>query len=298
MAQAPGPALKRRVARDPRGRQPLPAPTPPPTLAMEFPTMTRKYSDEEKSQLIANLNLEVAHRTRQLRSWLLGGLENFKIHQEGHVSRIPKQIRGMTMREFGEKYSGNVQAALRGVQREKLASAGNDPALGEIDKNMRKRKWLTSQDQEASADPSEPRALKNARLESPQRKPGSSTGPGTAQRARLLSGVVKTPGKVRYCSQALRYLMCSSPRVDHCLMFRNLPVPTSRGLLSMLARVQHFNPNCLRLVNPKQIILLPVLGSLLYRRSILPCHPRHLVIQGASLRMAMSYACLEGTKVC
>ncbi|PBK74906.1 hypothetical protein ARMSODRAFT_496247 [Armillaria solidipes] len=164
---------------------------------MEFPTMTRKYSDEEKSQLIANLNLEVAHRTRQLRSWLAGGLENFKIHQEGHVSRIPKQVRGMTMREFGEKYNGNVQAALRGVQREKLASAGNDPAIGEIDKNMRKRKWLTSQDQEATADPSEPRALKNARLESPQRKPGSSTGPGTAQRARLLSGVVKTPGKGR-----------------------------------------------------------------------------------------------------
>ncbi|PBK97641.1 hypothetical protein ARMGADRAFT_987451 [Armillaria gallica] len=162
---------------------------------MEFPTMTRKYSDEEKSQLIANLNLEVAHRTRQLQSWLAGGLENFKIHQEGHVSRIPKQVRGMTMREFGEKYNGNVQAALRGVQREKLTSAGNDPAFGEIDKNMRKRKWLASQDQEATADPSEPRALKNARLESPQRKPGSSTGPGTAQRARLLSGVVKTPGK-------------------------------------------------------------------------------------------------------
>lgn len=157
--------------------------------------MTRKYSDEEKSQLIANLNLEVAHRTRQLQSWLAGGLENFEIHQEGHVSRIPKQIRGMTMREFGEKYNGNVQAALRGVQREKLASAGNDPGFGEIDKTMRKRKWLTSQDQEATADLSEPRALKNARLESPQRKPGSSTGPGTAQRARLLSGVVKTPGK-------------------------------------------------------------------------------------------------------
>lgn len=157
--------------------------------------MNRKYSDEEKSQLIANLNLEVEHRTRQLRSWLSGGLENFKIHQEGHVSRIPKQVRGITMREFGEKYNGNVQAALRGVQREKLASAGNDPTFGELDKNMRKRKWLTSQDQEATADPSEPRALKNARMESPQRKPGSSTDPGTAQRTRLLSEVIKTSSK-------------------------------------------------------------------------------------------------------
>ncbi|KAK0201736.1 hypothetical protein DFS33DRAFT_1015544 [Desarmillaria ectypa] len=172
--------------------------------AMEFPSMNRKYSAEEKSQLIANLNLEVAHRACQLRSWLSGGLENFRIHQEGHVSRIPKQIRGMTMREFGEKYNGNVQAALRGVQREKLASAGNDPAFGEIDKNMRKRKLLTSQDQGATADPSEPRAVKNARLESPQRKPGSSTGPGTAQRARLLSRVTKTPGKGRPLPRVLQ----------------------------------------------------------------------------------------------
>lgn len=261
--------------------------------------------------------MAVAHRTRQLRSWLAGGLENFKIHQEGHVSRIPKQIRGMTMREFGEKYHGNVQAALRGVQREKLASVGNDPAFGEIDKNMRKRKWLASQDQETTADPSEPRALKNGAFRSPFSLQSlylcllfSSLGISTTKAWLIYWSWDSSTGasSIGGCKNAWQGALLlasssvsdvsSSPRVDHCLVFRNLPVLRSQGLLSMLARVPPSNPSCLRLVNPNQTILLPVPGSLLYRRLTLPCHPRRLVIQGASRRIAMSYACLEGTKAC
>lgn len=48
----------------------------------------------------------------------------------------------MTMREFGEKYDGNIQAALRGYQKERLVAAGADANFGEIDKTMRKRKWV------------------------------------------------------------------------------------------------------------------------------------------------------------
>lgn len=65
--------------------------------------------------------------------------------------RIPKQVRGMTMRAFGQKYEGNVQLALRGFQKERLAAAGGDATLGEIDKSMRKRKWVASQEADPDA---------------------------------------------------------------------------------------------------------------------------------------------------
>lgn len=57
----------------------------------------------------------------------------------------------MTMRAFGQKYEGNVQLALRGFQKERLAAAGADATLGEIDKSMRKRKWVASQETDADA---------------------------------------------------------------------------------------------------------------------------------------------------
>ncbi|KAJ7644081.1 hypothetical protein FB45DRAFT_783841 [Roridomyces roridus] len=139
------------------------------------------FSIDEKQQLIANLDIEVSHRKAQLKSWLNDHLHNFSIHQEGLVSRIPKQVRAMKMRDFGAKYNGNIQAALRGVQRERFVAAG----ATEIDKSTRKRKWVASQE-DASGDSQ--KAAKNARLTtSPQKKAGSSTGPGTAQRARILA---------------------------------------------------------------------------------------------------------------
>ncbi|KAJ7645419.1 hypothetical protein DFH06DRAFT_583698 [Mycena polygramma] len=145
------------------------------------------FSIDEKHHLIANLEIEVNHRRTQFKSWLNDHLENFSIHQEGLVSRIPKQVRAMKMRDFGAKYNGNIQAALRGVQREKFVAAG----ATEIDKSTRKRKWVASQ--EAENDASE-KAAKNARLTvSPQKKPGSSTGPGTAQRARILAAAGAKP---------------------------------------------------------------------------------------------------------
>ncbi|KAF8809562.1 hypothetical protein BYT27DRAFT_7187880 [Phlegmacium glaucopus] len=173
---------------------------------MNLPSSMRHYSNEEKRQLIANLDIEVAHRTRQFEAWLKDRLENFTIHQEGQVSRIPKQVRAMTMREFGKKYEGNIQSALRGYQKEKLVAAGGDATLGEIDKSMRKRKWVASQEAEAelsgSSQPKDndsQRTLKIARTQllSPKKVAGSSTGPGTAQQSRLLPPSNKTPSTAR-----------------------------------------------------------------------------------------------------
>lgn len=69
----------------------------------------------------------------------------------------------MTMREFGEKYEGNIQSALRGFQKERLAAAGGDATLGEIDKSMRKRKWVASQ--EAESELSGPRQPKEQEMQ-------------------------------------------------------------------------------------------------------------------------------------
>ena len=54
------------------------------------------------------------------------------------------------MREFGEKYNGDMQAALKGIQKERMGGAD---AVAEIDKTTRKRKWVASQEAEAAADP-------------------------------------------------------------------------------------------------------------------------------------------------
>lgn len=120
------------------------------------------------------------------------------------------------MREFGDKYNGDVQAALMGLQKERMATEAGDV---EMDKSMRKRKWVASVEKEVGGEGS--RSFKNgvyscffqknlpvllltiitgvmaARMmsASPKKKPGSSTGPGTAQRARLLAAN-RTPGTV------------------------------------------------------------------------------------------------------
>jgi hypothetical protein len=54
------------------------------------------------------------------------------------------------MREF-QKYDGDMQAALRGLQQEKL---GGGSFMKEIDKTTRKRKWVASQEAEIEAESS------------------------------------------------------------------------------------------------------------------------------------------------
>ena len=95
---------------------------------------------------------------------MAAALKNFKLHQEGLISRIPKLVRSVKMGEFADKYNGDVQACLRGLQRERM---GETEAI-EIDRETRKRKWAAAlEETEASGsgtanhgnEPS--RALKN-----------------------------------------------------------------------------------------------------------------------------------------
>lgn len=66
------------------------------------------------------------------------------MHQEILISRIPRIVRNVTMREFA-KYKGDVQAAVKGLSRELL---GSEDAT--IDFGTRKRKWVESQEAEDS----------------------------------------------------------------------------------------------------------------------------------------------------
>jgi hypothetical protein len=48
------------------------------------------------------------------------------------------------MAEFGDKYDGDVQAALRGIQKERLAVE-----VAPIDRNAMKRKWAPAAEEES-----------------------------------------------------------------------------------------------------------------------------------------------------
>ena len=84
----------------------------------------------------------VEHRVRQLEEWLAVALDNFRLHQEGLISRIPRLVRGVTMGDFADKYHGDVQACLRGLQSERMGGAEF-----EIDRDTRKRKWAAAQEE-------------------------------------------------------------------------------------------------------------------------------------------------------
>ncbi|KAG1855597.1 hypothetical protein F4604DRAFT_1800379 [Suillus subluteus] len=151
---------------------------------MHIPDTSRKYTPEEKEQLLQNLDIEVEHRVRQLEEWLADALKNFRLHQEGLIARIPKLVRGVTMAEFADTYDGNIQACLRGL-------VGGAPPNLEIDRETRKRKWEEASEGE--------RAVKNARMMhiTPKKKPPPAS-TGTAQRGRTFSAAVpRTPGQLR-----------------------------------------------------------------------------------------------------
>ncbi|KAH9998010.1 hypothetical protein BJV77DRAFT_1065073 [Russula vinacea] len=101
------------------------------------------FSPEQKNQLLTNLDIEVAHRTRQLESWLSDTLAAFRDRHERQLAYIPHLVRGMTMAEFGDKYDGDVQAALRGLQKERLIVD-----VAPLDRNAMKRKWAPVPEEE------------------------------------------------------------------------------------------------------------------------------------------------------
>ncbi|KAF7314183.1 Nbl1-Borealin-N domain-containing protein [Mycena kentingensis (nom. inval.)] len=196
------------------------------------------FTDDEKHHLIANLDIEVDHRRTQLQSWLHGHLQRFMIHQEGLISRIPKQVRTMSMREFA-KYDGNYQAALQGVRRERLAAVGET----EIDKSTRKRKWVESQEAENDASTTSDKSSKAARLASPEKKP-------VPPRVRVLSqtAAAKKPAPRTFGSPSPQKsrppfsTSTQSPRPPSPSKFRPAATTTNAPPRSRVPSVASFNP--------------------------------------------------------
>ncbi|KAA1469824.1 hypothetical protein DENSPDRAFT_928420 [Dentipellis sp. KUC8613] len=158
----------------------------------------RKFTPEEKQQLLDNLDLEVAHRTRQFEGWLADTLADFRIRHEGQILRIPHIVRGVTIAEFGDKYNGDIQACVRGIQKERMALESVP-----IDRTAMKRKWVAQEnDVDGEAKPGSNqegnpvRAAKTPRIAvaTPKKKASFSTSTA-ASRARLPN--VKTPGTAR-----------------------------------------------------------------------------------------------------
>jgi hypothetical protein len=110
----------------------------------------RRFTEEEKAQLLENFDLEsvytdrpasflyakaipaaVADRVARMRSNVADILERFLIRQENEVTRIPRALRSLNVGEFADKYDGSIAACLQGMAQARLESAqGSDLAGG------------------------------------------------------------------------------------------------------------------------------------------------------------------------
>ncbi|KZT73936.1 hypothetical protein DAEQUDRAFT_702982 [Daedalea quercina L-15889] len=172
----------------------------------------KRYSAEEKRQLLANLDLEVEHRTNQIQAWLADALDNLRLRGESQISRIPRVVRDITLAEFA-KYNGNVQECVKAMARDALGTDQNG-----MDRTTLKRKWAVSQEEaNAVAGPSSgaglrdvesSRGFKSARTAAatPRKKP-SSTVSSTAQKPRF--AMPRTPGAARPLQRVPSTVMAS-----------------------------------------------------------------------------------------
>ncbi|KLO07615.1 hypothetical protein SCHPADRAFT_881433 [Schizopora paradoxa] len=189
-----------------------------------------KYTEEEKKQLLANLDIEVAHRTRQFEETLANVLENFKNHHEGQVLRVPKLVRSITMGEFADKYNGDINECLRGLQKERQ---GGEPVP--VDPALKKRKWVANEDGPGPEDAECSRAPKNARTTASPRK---------------LDGLskfrqVKTPGTNRISRHPNNLFPQTSPTKSRPLSplksaFSSTRPPSSRDFNPLLPKTPAF----------------------------------------------------------
>ncbi|KAI0304513.1 hypothetical protein B0F90DRAFT_1809318 [Multifurca ochricompacta] len=157
-----------------------------------------KFTFEQKEQLLTNLDIEVAHRTRQLESWLSDTLAAFRNRHERQLAYIPHLV-------LRDKYDGDIQAALRGLQKERLALD-----VAPVDRNAMKRKWASTLEEEsenrsensAGNTDNHIKASKNPRIAppSPRKKPPPFLGSTSMSHIHP----PKTPGTVSSLARQVR----------------------------------------------------------------------------------------------
>ena len=102
------------------------------------------------------LSPTVEHRTKQLEAWLSDAIKSFRSRNEGYISRIPRIVLGVKMRDLEAKYNGDVLTCMKVLQMDKLAEG----AAG-VERSTKKRKWLAAQDADPERGDESFRAVKN-----------------------------------------------------------------------------------------------------------------------------------------
>lgn len=133
----------------------------------------RSFTLKDKQKLLANLDIEgtvislqlgqrttllptVEHRTKQLEAWLSDAIESFRNRNEGYLTRIPRIVLGIKMRDLEAKYNGDVLTCMKALQMDRLAEG----AAG-VERSTKKRKWLAAQDTDQEKSDESSRAVKN-----------------------------------------------------------------------------------------------------------------------------------------
>ena len=108
----------------------------------------------------------VEHRTKQLEAWLSDAIESFRSRNEGYLSRIPRIVLGVKMRDLEAKYNGDVRTCMKVMQMDRLAEG----AAG-VERSTKKRKWLAAQDTDLERSDESSRAVKNRKCKYPSFRP-------------------------------------------------------------------------------------------------------------------------------
>ncbi|KAG9087384.1 hypothetical protein FRC07_012837, partial [Ceratobasidium sp. 392] len=116
----------------------------------------RRFTEEEKAQLLENFDLEIADREARMRTNVADILARFLVRQENEVTRIPRALRSLTVGEFADKYDGSISACLQAMAQARVEST-QDAELGG------KRKWQNSQNPDVVQEAEGSRAPKTAR---------------------------------------------------------------------------------------------------------------------------------------
>ncbi|CAE7227580.1 unnamed protein product [Rhizoctonia solani] len=123
---------------------------------------SRRFTEDEKEQLLENFDLEIADRVARMRANVTDILERFLIRQENEVTRIPRALRSLTIGEFADKYNGSISECLQGMAQARLESTQDADLAGG------KRKWQGTQSGTVAASDKEgSRAPKAARKAPP-----------------------------------------------------------------------------------------------------------------------------------
>ncbi|KAF8311062.1 hypothetical protein DL93DRAFT_2169281 [Clavulina sp. PMI_390] len=148
---------------------------------------SRALSQREKEKILQLYDMELESRLSDLRAHLDAKLADLLMHSNNQITRLPPSVRTVTLREFGEKYNGELNALVRGMA--SLNVLRNNPVPPSVGK--RKRHDAANEKE----DEAENRKTKTARQapDSPQKPLPPRTAHGTpGPRVRAVSANAAT----------------------------------------------------------------------------------------------------------